>query len=530
MLPRLLRKVKWAQDYDRSDEVYVSHRPHAYENPLPQKTPAGSHTDAGNPVLLDVASGTTEDKIVIVMVGLPARGKTHIARMLGRYVSFFHGVPVKHVNVGMYRRDRCGNFNPSHFFDSANEDAEKLRHACRKEACDDIRDFMQKANSGQIAVMDATNATKARRKWICDQFVDLRIKIIFVESICTDNEVIERNIRSVKISTPDYANMDPDEAIQDFRARIREYEKVYETLDFAKDESHLSGIQLIDGHQVVINRVRGFLPGRIVQFLGCMHTSQHTIYLTRHGRSEYNVLGKIGGDSGLSKDGVEYSRKLAQFVKDEVCRDKETRKVVPGRLWTSTLRRTIDTGKFIKTSKIVLSCKDFHAWSGDAAQGRTQEWVQMRPKRWQALDEIYAGVCDGMTYKEIEKKYPEEFARRSKDKLAYRYPRGESYLDVIHRLDQMVLEMERHREPLLLIGHQGILRLIYAFYMGQPRERAPHVSIPLNTVIKLTPMPYGCEEQRIVLHKSSLKPNSDGQDEPHPKEQMKTSIDDPPSH
>jgi len=28
-----------------------------------------------------------------------------------------------------------------------------------------------------------------------------------------------------------------------------------------------------------------------------------------------------------------------------------------------------------------------------------------------------------MTYEEIEKHYPEEFARRSIDKLAYRYPR-----------------------------------------------------------------------------------------------------------
>ena len=29
------------------------------------------------------------------------------------------------------------------------------------------------------------------------------------------------------------------------------------------------------------------------------------------------------------------------------------------------------------------------------------------------LDEIYAGVCDGMTYEEIEANYPEEFALRN---------------------------------------------------------------------------------------------------------------------
>ena len=44
--------------------------------------------------------------------------------------------------------------------------------------------------------------------------------------------------------------------------------------------------------------------------------------------------------------------------------------------------------------------------------------------------------------KKIEKHYPDEFRRRQNDKLAYRYPRGESYLDMIHRLDQMVFEMD----------------------------------------------------------------------------------------
>ena len=66
----------------------------------------------------------------------------------------------------------------------------------------------------------------------------------------------------------------------------------------------------------------------------------------------------------------------------------------------------------------------------------------MRQKRWNNLDEIYAGVCDGMTYKEIEAQMPEEWNRRQQDKLAYRYPRGESYLDVIHRLDPIVHEVD----------------------------------------------------------------------------------------
>lgn len=128
-------------------------------------------------------------------------------------------------------------------------------------------------------------------------------------------------------------------------------------------------------------------------------------------------------------------------------------------------------------------------------------------------DELYAGICDGLTYKEIEEKYPEEFARRQDDKLTYRYPRGESYMDVTLRLENVVLDIERTREPILIVGHQGIHRLLYAYFMGLPRDQAPYVSIPLNTVIQLTPNTHGCDEKRyLLLSKEEMM--KDGQDEP----------------
>lgn len=102
-----------------------------------------------------------------------------------------------------------------------------------------------------------------------------------------------------------------------------------------------------------------------------------------------------------------------------------------------------------------------------------------------------------MTYTEIQEKMPEEFSRRKRDKLAYRYPRGESYLDVIARVEPMIIEMERHREPLLLIAHQGILRVIFAFYHGLTRDECPHVKIPLHSVIKLQPAAVTCNTEVI---------------------------------
>ena len=157
------------------------------------------------------------------------------------------------------------------------------------------------------------------------------------------------------------------------------------------------------------------------------------------------------------------------------------------------------------------------------------EWVQMRARAWHHLDELFAGSCDGMTYEEIEEQFPEEFMRRKKDKLAYRYPRGESYLDVIARLEPMIIEMERHREPLLVVGHQGILRIIYAFYMGLSRAEAPYVSIPLNTITRLKPGAFSCEVRKSTLYKIELPP--DGQDEPLAvRMERQQAINDPSSH
>lgn len=38
---------------------------------------------------------------------------------------------------------------------------------------------------------------------------------------------------------------------------------------------------------------------------------------------------------------------------------------------------------------------------------------------------LLQGVCEEMTYAEIEKRYPEEFALRDQEKYLYRYPGGE---------------------------------------------------------------------------------------------------------
>ncbi|GBG35017.1 6-phosphofructo-2-kinase/fructose-2,6-bisphosphatase [Hondaea fermentalgiana] len=448
------------------------------------------------------------DKYVIALVGLPATGKTYLARRLSQYLQFFHGSDTKVFNVGNYRRKLVGAKSPHTFFDPSNEEFVKLRDQCAQEAMDDLIKWLEGSDfRSRVAIYDATNTTRQRRTWICDQLktsLESVHKVIFVESVIRNEELVEGNVRETKLSMPDYEGMDPDEAVTDFMQRIEHYRSAYEPITEENSEDRsLSWIKMIDaGRSISMNHISGFLPGRIVQFLMNLHTTPRTIYLSRHGQSQYNVLGKIGGDSQLSESGEQYAKELAKFVHTEILgldedgnfKDPENRVVPHARLFTSSLRRTQLTARHIVHHK----CDD--------------GWIVMRPRICSSLSEIHAGAFDGFTYKEIEEKAPEEFKRRSDDKLGYRYPRGESYLDVIARLDPIIHEVERQRDPILIVGHQGILRIIYAYFVGDTRENAPFVSIPLNTVIKLTPRTYSCDVERFSLNKGHSA--SDGDHEP----------------
>lgn len=449
---------------------------------------------------------TRSDNLVCAMVGLPARGKTYIARKLSQYISFFYGSPCKVFNVGEYvLRLVDGKFQRANFFDENNLEAKALRRKASENAVQDLCEWMsgRKATKrkypsetdgdkcegssyisgefGAVAIYDASNATQDRRSWLLERLKPLGAKVVFLEVICSEDDLLAENMASTHRCLQVQEVLSAEEAAADFRERIGYYQQVYEPLS----EKEASWIKFVDGgKEISLHNLRGFLASRFAQFLLNLHGQRRPIFFSRHGQSEYNQLGKIGGDSVLTAHGEEYATALAEWVDKEVKLDSEG-KPRPARLWTSSLKRTRLTARHIRHDSICLP--------------NGTEWVQMRPKMHRNLDEIYAGLCDGMTYEEIERQYPEEAAARKGDKFEYRYPRGESYTDLISRLEPMAHELERTQETLLVVAHQAILRVLYTYFMGKPREACPDVSIPLNTVIKLTPTVEGCLEERFTL-------------------------------
>ena len=197
-----------------------------------------------------------------------------------RYLKWL-SISAKSFNVGSYRRNDTPK-PTAEFFNTSNPEGERLRRAAAEAAVSDMVKWFDNGG-GTVAILDATNSTKDRRRWIYNKCESENINTLFVESKCDDESLIMANIREVKTTSPDYAGQDPEIAAQDFRNRIINYEKVYETID--EDEKDLTYVKLINvGGQVVINYIKDYLQSRIVYYLMNLHIKPRSIWLSRVGQ------------------------------------------------------------------------------------------------------------------------------------------------------------------------------------------------------------------------------------------------------
>jgi len=174
-----------------------------------------------------------------------------------------------------------------------------------------------------------------------------------------------------------------------------------------------------------MNKITGFIQSKIVSFLMNLHIIPRPIYFVRHGESQFNVENRVGGDADLTLEGIEFAGKLNKFFQNEFRSQMNGGSLKPVKIFTSTMKRAVNTAKALE--------------------------LNGKPVCLKLLDELSAGDCDGMTYNEIAEKYPIVTEGRKADKLKYRYPRGESYLDVINRIEPIIFEIERTKDPVIVV-------------------------------------------------------------------------------
>jgi broad specificity phosphatase PhoE len=145
------------------------------------------------------------------------------------------------------------------------------------------------------------------------------------------------------------------------------------------------------------------------------------------------------------------------------------------------------------------------------------------------------GIFDGMLMKDIRTQDPAWQRQFAEDRLRTRFPGGESYADLVKRLEPCLpgqssrhwsgavvwgcglglwsgavawgcrlpgIEAEQQSVPVLICSHISVLQVLYAYFRQIPIDQAIRVSIERHAVYQFTPLLGGMYGQGPAGEKS----------------------------
>jgi broad specificity phosphatase PhoE len=83
--------------------------------------------------------------------------------------------------------------------------------------------------------------------------------------------------------------------------------------------------------------------------------------------------------------------------------------------------------------------------------------------------------------------------------VTYRFPAGESFADVVQRLEPVLLEAEAQTAPVLLVSHLSTLRALLAYFRESDLADALRADFPQHTVVEFVSTTYGWRERVVPL-------------------------------
>lgn len=192
-------------------------------------------TAASTPCILRVQSAAvlnskSSESVAVIMVGLPACGKSTICRQLCSSISNLLDLVAQIYNAGDVRRRATASRLASYF----NPDNARARFDRERYANTAVNSAVADLNSGlvNVAFVDATNTTADRRQRLIST-VSNNAKagtgIILMEVRCNNERLLRFNI-SGKAHNKDYCDTQYLDAIEDFSARVEHYKAAYEPI------------------------------------------------------------------------------------------------------------------------------------------------------------------------------------------------------------------------------------------------------------------------------------------------------------
>jgi len=454
----------------------------------------------GVPWLLNAIRGKP---LVVSLVGLPGRGKTIIATKLKRFL-LWNKICCEVFHLSNYRRLISPVF-PEHITtEPLKTSEEELRKQCFHMLFEDVDTFfaegtkpfsvkaaMNDSNAngsakpmedvpylqhvrGNVAIFDFANTQRSHRRELMDFCSSQDYDLFFIETITYERSLIQLYINGIELSNPDYLNLSKEEALVKFDSHFKDYYDTYQSLDDESEED-IAFLKIFDGgSRCLVHNMNGYMQSKMVYYLMSLHFARQPIYITRHGESLNNTLGIIGGDSELTSRGFKYADAFADYINSlPELRRSSSNKASGGQpgvqVWASTLKRTQQTAARVHAPVLC----------------------------WNALSELDAGQFDGKSCEFIEKNHPQEAQNRRDDKFRYRYPDGESYDDLVTRLEPVIMELERTRSTIVIVCHQAVMRCLMAYLLDRDFDELPYLDVPLHHLFKVTPHACGYEVEDI---------------------------------
>lgn len=203
------------------------------------------------------------------------------------------------------------------------------------------------------------------------------------------------------------------------------------------------------------------------------------LILIRHGKSEWNKLGKWTGwtDISLVEEGLGEARRAAEEIKD----------IDVHRVHVSTLKRTHETWKEIQTSLRLH---------------------HVSPKAHAALNERSYGIHTGKNKWDVKKEIGDEEFQKLRRGWNHPIPEGETMKDVHDRAvpyyKEHVLPELMAGENVLIVGHGNTLRALVKYLENMPDDGVSDLEFGTGEVYV-----YDVDQQGAITGKEIRAANSD---------------------
>lgn len=182
------------------------------------------------------------------------------------------------------------------------------------------------------------------------------------------------------------------------------------------------------------------------------------IFVTRHGQTVWNLDKKMQGchDSALTEKGIENAKKLGERL-EHIDFDI---------IYCSPLKRAVDTANYIREYK-------------DTELVLNEDFKEMNYGEW-----------EGMTFDEINEKYPVEYDNFINKPDFFDPIGGESYDSVISRVKSGLYNIINNNEGknILIVTHTAIIKAIILIAKDNPLEKfwnPPYISDTSLTVLEV---------------------------------------------